>query len=160
MGHVVDYMVLNSLIQDVPERDEEWKKKRVDDVARYSIHSLGIALSDLLSPECCSVSGMIRKRSSGIMSGEFTPRSVIPRMSSSLRCATPSQGDRGIPLINSNRDSAMGLGNMSNLPSLRIRKTNESTLTYTAYVDGVLNRAFEVKGEEEMSPTLKLADVP
>merc|ERR1719242_310761 len=54
--HIVDYMVLNSLIQDVPSRDEEWKKKRVDDVARYSIQSLGlgghgyVGLHGLLSP--------------------------------------------------------------------------------------------------------------
>jgi len=126
------------------------KKKRVDDVARYSIQSLGlgghgyVGLHGLLSPNHATTpSPSASSRFGGGMS----------------RTLSQSQ-NRSVPRVCTTHDSALGYGDLSSLDSLRIRQTNEHTMSYIAYMDGAMNRAVELKEEEEKSPTPPLADVP
>jgi len=135
---------LNSLIQDVPERDEEWKKKRVHDLVHY--HSTNsIDIDSFLSPEHAVTANDITSRpNSGRISGRFSAR--LSRLSGS----------------STNHRESFGSYNFNNLDSLRVRRTRENTMSYVAYLDSALHRALALSEEtdRETSSIPPLADTP
>ena len=141
-SHVVDYVLLNSWIQDLPERDEQWKKQRVNEVIRHqSIRST----RSVISPE---------------FSNLFSPKALFARQPSTKITSKIMKNRKHTRRAPDVFDQEL-CDAMDRLESLRSCGPEENTESYIVYIDAALNRAFGKNKEEKItSPVALLADAP
>ena len=135
-NNVMDYMLLNTWTQDLPVRDEQWKKQRVNQLIKHQ--STRSALhSNFLSPDAFTV---------------ISPRSTKKSSQNvQIRKSFVSRTDMF--------DSQL-LDAMERLESLRSFGPEENTDQYIAYIDGALGRAMDHTKQRSPSPVTPVASLP
>ena len=144
--HIVDYLLLNSWIEDVPERDDQWKRKRMSELIEYQ-----------------STRKSASTRSNGtfdrISSIEYQQIEDILSCLGSIRIKSRSLVASRASFTRSPAWSPQVTKAMARLGSLRDRQTKESTMSYISYIDSALNRALSAGKDMSPSPVPLLGDV-
>lgn len=132
-NHVMDYMLLNTWIQDLPGRDEQWKKQRVNQLIKH-------------------------QSSRNVISPKFNPHIFSPNNNNKIFIKSKIvKAPKSI--VPDSSDEQLSTA-MEQLESLRSCGPEQNTGSYIAYIDAAISRAMERTKEESRSPIALTGNLP